>query len=214
MLQVRWEGYDKPTWEPEANMCAISMLQAVASVPADLPQNRTGCPEELDAYYKSINGRPTFQKKGRSAPGKRASTGTAAAASASTSTPTSASGNRGGRGKRKTADTEDSPAPASAAAPEGSAGGKRGRKRAKTGTDTDGPDASAKFIPPAGSWEDALLRIEAMEREPDGRVSVMVEWRSGERTKHKCEMLHNKAPKLVSLWNTKNSSLREDVGIC
>ena len=38
-----------------------------------------------------------------------------------------------------------------------------------------------------------------MEREVDGRVTVMVEWRTGERTRHNCEMLHNKAPKLVSL---------------
>lgn len=39
-----------------------------------------------------------------------------------------------------------------------------------------------------------------MERQPDGRVMVMVEWRDGLKTKHFCEMLHNKAPKLVSLW--------------
>lgn len=139
--------------------------------------HRDNCPDELDAYYKMIGGRPTFKKEKGKEKGK--------------DTPVSATK------KRKLA--QDSP---SATTPASAVASDRGRKKTKVSNTTGGdgntsekdgdePD-EAKF--PSGSWEDEVKNVDTLERGDDGKLFAFIMWNDGKRTRHFSEILKRKCP--------------------
>jgi chromobox protein 1 len=77
-------------------------------------------------------------------------------------------------------------------------GGKRGRKSG-THPASASPPASvtkASFKPPTGSWEDAVVAIDACEGQ-EGKVIVYLTWKSGEKTQHPLSAVYKRCPQKV-----------------
>jgi len=153
-----------------------------------LKSRRDNCPDELDAYFKSIGGKPQFKAKEKLAKEK----------------PTPVSSAK----KRKLADDSPSATPeASTPATDG-----RGRKRKQTANDTPAADANgseknAKLDEndegnfPAGSWEHEVKSIDTLERGEDGKLWAFILWNDGRHTKHFSETLKRKCPlKMIDFY--------------
>lgn len=92
----------------------------------------------------------------------------------------------GGKGKkrgRQSALGEDTPTNGSA---------KKGRKSSPK----DKSSSGASFKPPSGSWEDAVVSIDACEG-PDGQVMVYLTWEGGAKSQHPLAAVYKRCPQKV-----------------
>lgn len=67
---------------------------------------------------------------------------------------------------------------------------------------TDPPEtarsvATMSWKPPVGSWEDEIDRVDACERESDGRLVVYLVWKNGRKTRHETSVIYQKCPQKV-----------------
>ena len=52
------------------------------------------------------------------------------------------------------------------------------------------------FRPPTGSWEDEIVKIEAMH-EVAGSIVVYLIWRGGQKTQHSLDQVYKRCPQKV-----------------
>ncbi|KAF5120902.1 Chromo domain-containing protein 2 [Metarhizium anisopliae] len=67
---------------------------------------------------------------------------------------------------------------------------------------TDPPETARSFAttswkPPIGSWEDEIDRVDACEKESDGRLVVYLVWKNGRKTRHETSVIYQKCPQKV-----------------
>lgn len=76
-------------------------------------------------------------------------------------------------------------------------------KRSRKNGDHPGessPPATAKAVqwkPPAGSWEDQILELDACEDEEAGKLMVYLTWKNGARTQHETSVIYKRCPQKV-----------------
>jgi len=85
-------------------------------------------------------------------------------------------------------------------------GKKRGRqsvgpstsKRSKREAHPDEEDAPASkpksFVPPAGSWEDEVVSIDAADEDGNGTLTIFLNWQNGAKTKHPPSVVYKRCP--------------------
>lgn len=90
---------------------------------------------------------------------------------------------------------------------------KRGRPQSDTPTSTTkrsrkngdhpgntSPPATAKQVawkPPAGSWEDQIVDLDACEDEETGKLMVYLTWQDGHKTQHETSVIYKRCPQKV-----------------
>jgi chromobox protein 1 len=55
---------------------------------------------------------------------------------------------------------------------------------------------AADFMPPPGSWEDAVEKIDACEGD-GGTVQIYLTWKGGQKTRHTTEQVYKRCPQKV-----------------
>jgi hypothetical protein len=76
------------------------------------------------------------------------------------------------------------------------------RQQRENGTDPTGkasPNITKPWTPPVGSWEDAINRIDACEKNADGGYVVYLVWKNGKKTKHATSVVYQKCPQKVAV---------------
>ena len=78
-------------------------------------------------------------------------------------------------------------------------GAKRGRKSKSHPSSTTPPSsvAAADFKPPTGSWEDAVVAIDACEGN-EGSVVAYLTWKGGHKTQHPLCQVYKRCPQKVN----------------
>ncbi|ODA82380.1 hypothetical protein RJ55_00887 [Drechmeria coniospora] len=71
---------------------------------------------------------------------------------------------------------------------------KRARKDGRHPADSTPPATTAKWSPPAGSWEDEIESIDACEDEGSGKLIVYLIWKNGRKTRHDTACIYKKCP--------------------
>ncbi|XMA17361.1 hypothetical protein WAI453_010152 [Rhynchosporium graminicola] len=72
-------------------------------------------------------------------------------------------------------------------------GTKRGRKSHPAAGSPPASSAAAEFKPPTGSWEDAVVAIDACEGS-EGSVVVYLTWKDGYKTQHPLAQVYKRCP--------------------
>lgn len=75
---------------------------------------------------------------------------------------------------------------------------KRGRKSGTHPASTSPPASAVKaeFKPPTGSWEDAVVAIDACEGN-EGAVVVYLTWQGGQKSQHPLPQVYKRCPQKV-----------------
>jgi chromobox protein 1 len=172
MYQVKWEGYEKKsdmTWEPEENLLYVYHLSLVTWMLTKCEFARGSAEEILNKYLKSVGGREAILG-GEDAKKKEL------------------------KGKKRAR------APTATSTPDSKPNSKKPRKNAPHPASTTPPASlkNAEFVPPTGSWEDAVQGIDACEG-TDGNVMVFLQWASGHKTQHPLEQVYKRCPQKVCI---------------
>lgn len=82
-------------------------------------------------------------------------------------------------------------------------GGRGRQKKSKTDGATSAastPVPKAKWEPPSGSWEDHVVSVDTMEKDPvDNTISAYLMWADGHRSLHPSKVVHQKCPQKVGI---------------
>lgn len=78
--------------------------------------------------------------------------------------------------------------------------GKKARTNSQHPASTTPPASlkNAEFVPPTGSWEDAVRCIDACEGD-EGDVIVFLQWTNGRKTQHPLEQVYKRCPQKVCI---------------
>lgn len=88
----------------------------------------------------------------------------------------------------------------------GTNGTKRGRKGHPAAASPSASARHAEFKPPSGSWEDAVVSIDACEG-ASGSVVVYLTWQGGQKSQHPLLQVYKRCPQRVSLSTDSCSNL-------
>jgi len=96
-------------------------------------------------------------------------------------------------------------------------GAKRGRKSKDHPASATPPSsvAAADFKPPTGSWEDAVVAIDACEG-TEGSVVVYLTWKGGHKTQHPLAQVYKRCPQKVNkptIYKSKLANLETDAAL-
>ena len=73
---------------------------------------------------------------------------------------------------------------------------KKSRKNGTTTSSGSPPAGAGHFRPPTGSWEDDVTAVDAAEGS-EGKVSVFLTWKSGDKTQHPLAQVYKRCPQKV-----------------
>ncbi|KAK4190979.1 hypothetical protein QBC35DRAFT_45322 [Podospora australis] len=73
---------------------------------------------------------------------------------------------------------------------------KRSKRNGSHPGDSEPPASvtSARWKPPAGSWEDHIAQLDACEDEESGKLMVYLTWKNGQKTQHETSVIYSRCP--------------------
>lgn len=80
--------------------------------------------------------------------------------------------------------------------PQPSNNNKRSKRNGSHAGDSEPPASvtTAKWKPPAGSWEDHIAQLDACEDEESGKLMVYLTWKNGQKTQHETSIIYARCP--------------------
>lgn len=80
--------------------------------------------------------------------------------------------------------------------PQPSNNNKRSKRNGSHAGDSEPPASvtTARWKPPAGSWEDHIAQLDACEDEESGKLMVYLTWKNGQKTQHETSVIYARCP--------------------
>ncbi|KOS20041.1 Chromo domain-containing protein 2 [Escovopsis weberi] len=88
---------------------------------------------------------------------------------------------------------------------------KRSRRNGVHPMDTTPPASAKQWSPPAGSWEDEVLKIDFCQADPNGKLMIFLLWKNGTKTRHETSIVYKKCPqKMLQFYESHIKIITEE----